>query len=233
MSGFRAALLHAATENSLRPDGRFMRALRGPSPAPVIHAYAAAMYLAAKNFPLALLAMCSITPEVEVRRRVLNNLIEEEGFQCDGKRRELQFDEARAHLTWARRFALAAGWSDAALDTLSARGSRDLNDYLTAGDWFAALGYLCIGFEYNVPPACVMISDRLRELGYTEHDLTFFSAHIQLDSEHGLEGVELAETYAQTSQQRESVLHGVRRGVREWRLMHDMCARAGHGCAPG
>ena len=210
-----------------------MRALQGPRHAPVIHAYAGAMFQAAKNFPLALLAMCSITPEVEVRRRLLNNLLEEEGFQCADDRRGLQLDEARSHLSWARRFALAAGWTEAALDALPARGSVDLADYLARGDWFAALGYLCIGFEYNVPPACVMVSDRLRELGYTQQDLTFFSAHIQLDAEHGLEGVELAEVYARTAEQRDSVLRGTRRGVREWCLMHDLCARAGRGTHRG
>lgn len=88
--------------------------------------------------------------------------------------------------------------------------SRMVTDYFefmaTRRPWFVALAAIGIGLESFVPEAFTRMVAAFREnYDLTEDQVKFWTIHIIADEEHGDEGIEIVENFAQTPEDRKYV----------------------------
>jgi len=188
-----------------------------------IRRYAAATYALSDHFPQRLAAAASIVDDPEVRLALLENLLEEEGVVALHGNRLIR-DDAKRHGNVALRFAIAAGATE---DDLRAAREHDR----VAAPWLAAaiarksaaaaVAFLTVGIESNVPATLSLIAESLsRHYGFAAHDLEFLESHVAFDASHGAAGARLTARLACTAPKRDEALEGARRGALAWWGFH-------------
>ena len=216
---FTEELLAAARPSNGASDP-FVDGLRsGRMSRDAIRRYALALVGIATAFPRRLADILTICDVDEIRISLLANMLEEEGVvsYAPGAIRAVP---ERKHGAFARRFAFAAGASDAEADDAVAnmRAGRWFADAIDRGDWLGAFAYVAVGHEANVPPTFRQIVPPLVEhYGFAIEDLVFLTEHYEADERHGNESAHAIARIAKTDDARVRALEGARRGGMAWR----------------
>jgi len=170
-----------------------------------------------------LLALC---PDGDLRLFLLDNYLEEDGIHIrDG---EMIRTPGASHTELARRFTRACGIPDNDLDAPDCRVSSSwLETAMSEGRWAAALGYVCVGMELNVPGIFAPLSKALCDVhGFSAEEILFFSHHVVADEEHGAVGLRLlTEAAAKGLATSEEICAGARKGAAAWWGFHLACVR--------
>jgi pyrroloquinoline quinone (PQQ) biosynthesis protein C len=175
----------------------------------------------AEAFPRVMCAVLGVCDEPRIRRALIANLLEEEGAVGWAPGEGLVFDPARHHGALARRFAHAAGATDAEIDAGNADSARWFDHAIRERNWLGAFAFFAIGFEVNVPPTYRLLVPALAErYGFSTDDLRFFIEHIGADDRHGAEGAALIASVAMNEDACRRALEGARRGGRTWWEFH-------------
>lgn len=219
---FADELLEAARRD-MRQNAFVAALIDGRSSHHALRRYAAGLFALSDRLPQRLLAIAARCEDRGVRLALLENLLDEEGIVgIDGGR--LMVDEGRRHPNMARRFAHAAGVSDADLSAASASAMGEatwLNDAIAQNHLTAALAYLTIGIESNVPSTMTLVAAALeRHYGFDRGDLEFLTAHIELDEGHAANGARLTSRLVRNDADRAEALEGARRGGLAWWWWH-------------
>lgn len=187
----------------------------------LLRQYSISLASIAESFPKRITAVLSICDDMNVRRSLLGNLLEEEGVVAFVPAEGVQVQEERRHGVMARRFAHAAGATDEALEAYTSQPARWFSDAIRANDWIGAYSFFAIGFEANVPATFRSIVEPLTALyGFSAHELEFFYEHFTADERHGIEAAQLIADAATDDAKRASALEGSRRGGAAWLAFH-------------
>lgn len=182
-----------------------------------IRGFATHIASATENFVRSLYAILSVCPNVEVRRSLLGNALEEEGVTGFVPGQGATFDPARRHPPMARKFARATGATDAEVDAFEIGLPNWFRRALAAGNWIGPFAYVAVGTEANTPPTYRQILPALSShYGFSDSDLEFLIEHMTADDRHGLDGALMIQSIAQTDEARRQALEGARRGGRGW-----------------
>jgi pyrroloquinoline quinone (PQQ) biosynthesis protein C len=182
-----------------------------------VRSFALHMSSATESFVRALHSILGVCREPRVRHSLIGNVLEEEGATSYVPGQGATFDPARHHPTMARRFARAAGATDAELDAFSVGPPRWFIHALREGNWLGPFAYVAVGTESNIPPTYRLLIPAFgRHYGFSEHDLEFLTEHVTVDDRHGLEGAMLIASIARTDEERSQALEGARRGGHGW-----------------
>jgi len=186
-----------------------------------VRRYAIALAAIAESFPRRISAVLAICDDQDVRRSLMNNLLEEEGVTRFVPAEGMQIDPERRHGVMGRRLARAAGATDAEIDAVPSQPARWFTDALRAGDWLGAFSFFSIGFEANVPATFRAIVEPLTaHYGFTSHELEFLYEHFTADERHGIEAAHLIARAATTEALRGRAREGARRGGAAWWAFH-------------
>lgn len=218
---FRDQLESAAFRWPVR-ESRFIRLLeRGRCPTALLQRYASKLHAQAVAFPPLLARLINISHEPEVRLHLLENLMEEEGIFL---RPEfgLRVNPEAHHTAWSARFALATGITSQQLDaTVIGWKETTVRKLISEDRWLEAISYLMLGIEANVPRTFTAMLPGLQRAGYSERELTVFTAHIVADIEHGDSAFNIVEKFSVTPLQQELALKAVTCGSLEWWRRHN------------
>ena len=217
---FAEALLAAARPEAGVGDPFIEALVTGQMTGEGVRSYAMALVAIATGFPRRLAAILSICDHLEVRWSLIGNLLEEEGVTGYDPGAGVRVVCERRHGELARRFARAAGATDAEIDAAVAasRESRWFAEAIRRGDWLGAFAYVSIGHEANVPSTFRQIVPSLVErYGFSLADLAFLTEHFVADERHGQESAHLLARVAQSEDARRSAMEGSRRGGSAWR----------------
>lgn len=202
--------------------------VHGRLPIETIRRYAIAITAMAEVFPRRLAAVLSICDDPDVRRSLLGNLLEEEGVVGFVPAEGVRIDPERRHGEMARRFARAAGASDADIDAYPPQQARWFAEAVRGGDWIGAFSFFAIGFEANVPATFRSLVEPLTvHYGFTPHDLEFLYEHFTADERHGNEAAHLIARAARNDARRARAFEGARRGGAAWWAFHRALAADG------
>lgn len=186
-----------------------------------VRRYSIALTAIAESFPQRISSVLSICDDQGVRRALLGNLLEEEGVVGFVPAEGVRIDPERRHGVMARRFARAAGATEAQLDAASSEPARWFADALRQGDWLGAFSFFSIGFEANVPATFRSLVEPLTaHYGFTGHELEFLYEHFTADERHGMEAAHLIARSATTDALRSRAREGSRRGGVAWWAFH-------------
>ncbi|HYI09045.1 MAG TPA: iron-containing redox enzyme family protein [Thermoanaerobaculia bacterium] len=186
-----------------------------------VRGYAIAIARIGGAFPYRIASVLAICDHPDIRRSLISNLLEEEGVTGYTPGEHVRVDPKRRHGEMGRKFARAAGATDAEVDALSLRHARWFGEAIGRGDWLGAFAYFAIGQEANVPSTFRLILDPLMEhYGFSREDLEFLTEHFEADERHGLESAHLIARVAETSEARQRALEGARRGGMAWWALH-------------
>jgi pyrroloquinoline quinone (PQQ) biosynthesis protein C len=221
------SLLAAARVSPVEANPIVTGVVAGTLPREVVRRYAVTIAAMAEAFPRRICAVLSICDEADVRRSLLGNLLEEEGVTAILPEHGLRVDPERRHGTIARRFARAAGATDADVDAIQVPPARWFADAIRDGDWIGAFSFFAIGFEANVPATFRALVDPLiTNYGFTGDELAFLYEHFTADERHGVESAYLIARVATDGARRGRALEGARRGGIGWRALHRSIALA-------
>jgi pyrroloquinoline-quinone synthase len=203
-------------------ESRFIRLInQNRCPARLLQRYATELHTFATVFPSMLAQLIKISPEPEVKLYLLENLMEEQGISLRSEV-GLRVNPSARHTEWSARFAAAAGVTNQQLDeAASSWKETSTGNFISENRWLEAIGYLLIGIEANLPRTFTAMLPGLQQAGFSERELTFFSAHIVADIDHGETAFQIAEQFATTADQREQVLNAVSMGARNWWIRHN------------
>jgi pyrroloquinoline-quinone synthase len=197
-----------------------------------VRSYAVHLHAAAESFLHSLYLILGVCTDADVRRSLMSNVLEEEGARSYVPGQGATFDPARRHPAMARRFARAAGASDAEIDAFAVGMPRWFRFALRDGNWLGAFAYVAVGIESNVPATYrLLIPPLVERYGFSEHDLEFLTEHVGADDRHGLDGAMLIESVSTTDAARRQALEGARRGSVGWWEILRKHARAGAAVA--
>ncbi len=168
--------------------------------------FAEQYYQYSKHFSRYLAAVISIIPDEAARQPLIKNLYEEYGGRAEeGKEMDIEL----LHANIFRKFCKSAG---ANLETAKPFPETSLfverYFHLHELHFVEALGALGPGTEYIVPYIYKPVYEGLKKKGFKEDDLLFFSAHINLDVEHGENIWDSIEPYTKTPENQELVRKG-------------------------
>lgn len=221
ISTFADHLMAAARRYDVTKGPFISAVLRGTAPRDALRMYALRISASGCAFPRILGAVLGVCDDDRVRRHLIGNLLEEEGIVGFGDGHDVVADRERAHGTLARRFARAAGASQAEVDALPVLMARWFREALDEGNWIGPFAFFGVGHEANVPAAFRTIAPALEEhYGFTPHDLTFLTEHFEADERHGREAAELVSAVATTETARQQALEGARRGGSAFAELH-------------
>jgi pyrroloquinoline quinone (PQQ) biosynthesis protein C len=200
----------------------FVVALKDGALSPeAIRDYAVAIARIGGAFPYRIASVLAVCDHQDIRRSLISNLLEEEGVVGYVPGEHVRVDPKRRHGEMAKRFARAAGATDAEVDAVTLRHARWFAEALGRGDWLGAFSYFAIGQEANVPATFRLILDPLMEhYGFRRDDLEFLTEHFEADERHGIESAHLIARVADTAEARERALEGARRGGMAWWALH-------------
>jgi pyrroloquinoline quinone (PQQ) biosynthesis protein C len=194
-------------------DGRLSRE--------TVRRYAVAIAAMAESFPRRISSVLAFCDDDAVRQSLLGNLLEEEGVVGFVPAEGVRIVPERRHGVMGRRFAHAAGATEAEIDAASSEPARWFTDALRKGDWIGAYTFFAIGFEANVPATFRMLVEPLTaHYGFTAHELEFLYEHFTADERHGAEAALLIAGAANTEARRASAREGARRGGAAWWAFH-------------
>lgn len=192
-----------------------------------MHIYAGRIYQLAKEHLAALARLLAICPEPDLRLFLIDNLLEEEGISISNHGLRQNID--KQHPRIALRFVDACGISSDTLgNSLYRSPSNRFDEMINNRRWEAAIAYLTIGIEANVPRYFAPVYKALRdsyEFGCEE--LAFFSGHIHADERHGENGIQLIMQAMERGIAHErDIRQGVKNGEAAWWHFHVNCDRA-------
>lgn len=215
------ALLAAARPAPIE-NHPFVTAIReGALSRETVRNYAVAIAAVGGAFPYRLASVLALCDHRDIRRSLISNLLEEEGVVGYTPGQHVDVNPARRHGEMGRRFARAAGATDADVDAVSPRPARWFGEAIQRGNWLGAFAYFAVGQEANVPPTFRLIIDPLIEhYGFAREDLEFLTEHFEADERHGLEAAHLIAGAADTDEARQRALEGARRGGVAWWALH-------------
>lgn len=215
--GFAESLFAAARPFPLETHPFIVRVREGEASREEVRAFAAHIASATESFVRALHAILSVCTNTAVRHSLIANILEEEGTIDYLHGRGARFDQERHHPTLARRFALAAGATDADVDALGIEPPRWFRRSLDARNWIGPFAYIAVGTEASTPPTFRLLAPALEQhYGFGAHDLEFLYEHMTADDRHGEEGAQLIASVATTEEARRQALVGARRGGTGW-----------------
>ena len=226
-----AATLLAAARPAPIETHPFVATLRDGVMSPeAVREYAVAIARIGIAFPYRIAAVLAICDDPDIRRSLISNLLEEEGVVGYVPGEHVRIEPSRRHGEMARRFARAAGATDAEVDAVTLRQARWFSEALERGDWLGAFAYFAIGQEANVPATFRLILDPLMQhYGFRRDDLIFLTEHFEADERHGVESAHLIGRVAASDEARERALEGARRGGMAWWALHrTFAARTAH-----
>ena len=214
---FAETLYAAARPRSLDTNPFIVNVREGSSKPDEIRSFALHLASATESFVRALHAILSVCPHPEVRHSLISNVLEEEGMTGYIPGQGATFDPARHHPTMARRFARAAGVTDADVDAFAVGPPNWFQRALAVGNWLGPFAYIAVGTEANIPPTYRLIVPAfLDRYGFNDGDLEFLYEHMTVDDRHGEEGAQLIASVATTDEARRQALEGARRGGSGW-----------------
>jgi pyrroloquinoline quinone (PQQ) biosynthesis protein C len=185
----------------------------------VLQAYALDLATLAEGFTRQLSWILAHCDDRAVRHSVLANLLEEEGVVSFRAHGGLVAPLERAHGEMARRLARAFG-ADPDVPRRPLR-SAWLDAALQRGNWLAALAFMTVGYEANVPTVFKPLVEGLRtHYSYSEADIEYLVMHVAADEEHGADGVAMVARLGVTPEAERDALEGARRGTLAWYLVH-------------
>jgi pyrroloquinoline-quinone synthase len=210
-SPFRTALEDAVNARHSRLNPFTETWVKGELTRAQMGAWAAQHYQYVCQFPRWCAAVYAECPHADARDFLLENIVEEES--------------GTKHVDLLARFAEACGVSRAEVErTVQLPTTRALTAwcYETAHRPFteAAAGLL-VGLESQVPGIYRRNLPPLKPLyGFTDHEIEFFTVHIEVDEVHGERGYEIVEQYATTPEERTRAIDAVRQATEmRWQYM--------------
>lgn len=168
--------------------------------------FAEQYYQYSKHFSRYLAAVIAVIPDEPARQPLIKNLFEEYGGRVE-EQKGMNLELLHANLF--RRFCEAARANlktAIPLPETSLFVERYL--HLNSLHFLEALGALGPGTEFAVPYFYEPIYNGLKKMGYKEDVLLFFSAHINLDVEHGENIWESIEPYINNTENQERIRRG-------------------------
>jgi pyrroloquinoline quinone (PQQ) biosynthesis protein C len=175
--------------------------------------YAVTLHRSTEEFVALLYRLAAICPLPHVRRQLLSNILEEEGFEVDGG--AIAYEPGRRHAELCRRFAHEVGVGDEELSVSSGNAfGRWLDAALENRRWLAVLANLTVGQEAGAPALFGAIARALEtRYGIDKGALEFFLVHVDADRAHAELGARLCAEAAQTPELEADALEGARRGA--------------------
>jgi pyrroloquinoline quinone (PQQ) biosynthesis protein C len=214
---FAEALYAAARPKPLETHPFITQVRNGDANAEEIRSFALHLASATESFVRALHAILSICPDPDVRHALISNVLEEEGTTGYVPGVGATFDATRHHPTMAKRFARAAGATDAAIAAFTVGPPRWFQRALQVGNWLGPFAYIAVGTEANIPPTYrLLVPPFLSRYGFNDSDLEFLYEHMTVDDRHGEEGAGLIAAVATTQAAQQQALEGARRGGNGW-----------------
>jgi pyrroloquinoline quinone (PQQ) biosynthesis protein C len=199
---------------------RFYRLVAsGRCPRSVLLRYARSTYVSASLFCASIAEMVDKAPDGAARLVLLENLLEEEGIFLQPSRGLVIRPEKR-HPALAARFLRACGGSeeDAEAGGLTATGPG--RAMLAEGRWLEAVSFLLVGQELKFATGAGQIFELLRGQGLAARDLAFFAVHVEADSAHGRQALDLVLDRARTAGEQRACIAAAGAGARHWFEMH-------------
>ena len=210
-SGFRAQLQQAFTTRHSRLNPFTEKCVQGDLTRAHLGAWVAQHYQYVSNFSRWCATMYGACPDAEARDFLLENIIEEES--------------GVKHVELLMRFAEACGVSRAEVEnTRQLPSTRALTAwcYETARRPFhvAAAGLL-VGLESQVPGIYTRNLPALRtHYGFAEHEIEYFTVHIETDEVHGERGYQIVERHSDTAEKQAEAAEAVREATEmRWQYM--------------
>jgi pyrroloquinoline quinone (PQQ) biosynthesis protein C len=216
---FETGLL-AAIAGYPAEETRFYRLVAsGRCPRSVLLRYARSTYVSASLFCASIAEMIDKAPDGEARLVLIENLLEEEGIFLQPSRGLVIRPEKR-HPALAARFLKACGGSEeeAEIDGQTATGPG--RAMLAEGRWLEAVSFLLIGQELKFGTGAGQIFELLRGQGLAARDLAFFAVHVEADSAHGRQALDLVLDRARTAGEQRACIAAAGAGARHWFKMH-------------
>jgi pyrroloquinoline-quinone synthase len=214
---FAEALYAAARPQKIETHPFIIRVREGAATRDEIRSFALHLTSATASFVRSLYAILSLCTDPDVRHSLVSNVLEEEGTTSYTPGKGATFDPERHHPTMARRFARAAGVTDAEMDAFSVGPPNWFHRALAAGNWLGPFAYIAVGTEANIPPTYrLLVPAFVERYGFNDHDLEFLYEHMTVDDRHGEEGAQLIASVATTEVLRKQALEGARRGGSGW-----------------
>ncbi|HKO00086.1 MAG TPA: iron-containing redox enzyme family protein [Thermoanaerobaculia bacterium] len=214
---FADELLAAASARPVDENPFVRRVCDGTATREELRSFAVHLAASAESFVRSLHAILAICDEASVRQSLIANVLEEEGAVSFAIGDGATFDPERRHATLARRFARAAGATDAELNAFKVGPPRWFVQALNDREWLGPFAYIAVGTESNAPPTYRLLIPALaKHYGFSDHELQFFSEHVTADDRHAMDGALLIASIASTDALRAKALDGARRGGRGW-----------------
>lgn len=214
---FAESLYATALPQRLEEHPFILRVQDGTAPRSGIRSFALHMASATETFVRSLHSILSICPDPLVRHSLISNVLEEEGMTSFVPGEGAKFDRRKHHPTMARKFAKAAGCTDADVDNNPVGPPRWFHRAIAAGNWLGPFAYIAVGTEASTPPTFRLLAPALVEkYGFTEDDLEFLYEHMTVDDRHGEQGAQLIASVANSEEARRQALEGARRGGSGW-----------------
>jgi pyrroloquinoline quinone (PQQ) biosynthesis protein C len=215
--GFAESLYAAARPQRLETHPFIVKVREGAASRDEIRHFALHLTSATDSFVRSLHAILSICPDPLVRHSLISNVLEEEGTTGYVPGQGATFDPERHHPTMARRFARAAGVTDAEIDAFQVGPPRWFHRAIAAGNWLGPFAYIAVGTEASIPPTYRLLVPAFAEhYGFSDVDMEFLYEHMTVDDRHGEEGAQLIASVAKTEDAKRQALEGARRGGSGW-----------------
>lgn len=214
---FAEALYAAARPHPIESHPFIVEVREGKATEEAIRNFALHLTSATDSFVRALHAILSICPDPLVRHSLIANVLEEEGMTGYVPGQGATFDPERHHPTMGRRFARAAGVTDAEVDAFQVGPPRWFQRAIAANNWIGPFAYIAVGTEANIPPTYrQLVPAFAKHYGFADDDMEFLYEHMTADDRHGEEGAQLIATVARTPEMQKLALEGARRGGHGW-----------------
>ena len=142
---FAESLYAAARPQRIETNPFIVRVREGVASRDEIRSFALHLTSATESFVRSLHAILSICPETAVRHSLISNVLEEEGMTGYVPGQGAIFDPNRHHPTMGRRFARAAGVTDAEMAAFEVGPPRWFHRALAAGNWLGPFAYIAVG----------------------------------------------------------------------------------------
>ena len=210
-SAFRSALEAAVNARHSRLNPFTEKWVNGGLTRAQLGACAAQHYQYVSQFPRWCAAVYAECPDPDARDFLLENIVEEES--------------GTKHVELLIRFAEACGATRADVEnTRQLPTTRALTAWcyeVSRKPFHVAAAGLLVGLESQVPGIYRRNLPPLRtQYGFTDHEVAFFTVHIEADEVHGERGYQIVERHCATPERQAEALDAVRQATEmRWQYM--------------
>jgi pyrroloquinoline quinone (PQQ) biosynthesis protein C len=198
---------------------------RSGAPRTMLQSVALQIAAGAIDFPHKLSRLLAATRDPLLRQFLIGNLLEEEGLEQTAEDEVVRHPE-RAHETYALRLAAALDVGAEAVRGAPPPAYPYFDRALADGRWRAAMAFLNIGMEGQMPRISPAYVEMFRRHGLAAADLIFFEVHGEADVRHSEGAVELAAQLVKMPAHGEELIDGAREGAAfMWGLLNGGPAR--------